>query len=169
MNWIERLVVAVALMLAVTAVCAQEAPPPEQDPAEVVPEWPERVLYFEVSDKPLELTDFQARPGVIWPKFAATFEARVSNSAYEALFCVSRGGDSPEKRTEALLGTAAAARFSPRQVELVKTSPWLRKGEPRYRGANREKYTAVRHERIRRAADGRGCVRVVGQSRERWL
>jgi len=136
MNRIEKVGVAAVFLLSVAGVFAQQAPTPGLAQNTDVPEWPERVLYFEVSDEPLELQDFKARPGVIWPRFAATFNAEVSNSAWEALFCVSLDGDSPEERTQALLESTAASGFSERQLEFVRTSPWLhhhRPGGPSWR------------------------------------
>ena len=100
-------------------------PGDDQAADDAVPPWPEREFAFEISETPLNSKDYQARPGLIWPEFAVPLGTYIPNSAYEGLFWKPGRGDDPVKRTEALLNTSAAARFSAKQTEFVKTSPWL--------------------------------------------
>jgi len=38
-----------------------------------LPEWPERELQFEIIDDAIVLTGMSAKPGVVWPRYAASF------------------------------------------------------------------------------------------------
>jgi hypothetical protein len=89
-----------------------------------VSEWPERAIEFEVSDEPLELKDFQARPGQIWPRYGATFAIDTGGLPLD-LF---RGTTEAERQTDGrqkLLGTEAAEALSMEQLDFVRMSACL--------------------------------------------
>ncbi len=89
-----------------------------------LPEWPVREIEFEVLDEPLELTDFSARPGQVWPRFAVSYTADEMPGFY-------RWSREDHKKTlqqvqtEGLLNTSSAKNLSEQQRELVQSSPWV--------------------------------------------
>jgi hypothetical protein len=113
---VRLLACAAVVPLAVAVVCGQDH----------APELPERVVRFEVSEQPLELRDFTARPGQVWPKFAATLGVALSRSAHGELFEATVDARLRPDSTEKLLNTSAAATFSEEQLEFLKMSAWLR-------------------------------------------
>ena len=120
-----------SLKLALIALClslpalAQDSRPTETEEKEVIPEWPQRELRFKISETTLTPEDYQARPGMIWPKYAATCTVYIPNSAYEGLFRSKPRSADPDAQTAVLLKTAAASRFSAAQIEFIKASPWM--------------------------------------------
>ncbi|MBU0617070.1 MAG: hypothetical protein KKI02_05085 [Planctomycetes bacterium] len=87
-----------------------------------LPEWPERKIDFELLDDPMELTDFTARPGQIWPRLAVSHAVDSTDQLYDSPL---RSVRDKHSLTEKLLNTNAAKGFSERQREFVRSSAWL--------------------------------------------
>ena len=137
MRYSEELVGYVAAILIMCSVASAQSRPVE--PAELIeiPTWPEceYVIEFEVLDEPLKAVEIEARPGQVWPRFAAVVVVDDDYPFYTPnIFRIPPGVRDDERAdlraafheevTGWLLATETSKRFSDQQREFVRDSDW---------------------------------------------